>query len=170
MVLGTVASVLNGTVHPIFSIIFAKIITVSKTNILTHWAVLKKAWPLISKGWQVGLPVVADSLGPTINQCYQGEPVSTVKCSRVPADCLTSTLSAIMQPISLQLFKQWQFCITSEGKEIQVWDCAQGPRMGGRFEHCPSSMLIPRLPDLVQLCPDNMNANLHLIPNFQNIL
>lgn len=42
--------------------------------------------------------------------------------------------------------------------------------MGGRFEHCSSSMLIPRLPDLVQLCPDNMNANLHLIPNFQNIL
>ena len=42
VVLGTLASVLNGTVHPIFSIIFAKIVTVSKTNLLIFLTILNK--------------------------------------------------------------------------------------------------------------------------------
>lgn len=42
MVLGTLAAVLNGAVHPVFSIIFAKIVTVSKDNLLIFLTILNK--------------------------------------------------------------------------------------------------------------------------------
>lgn len=59
MVLGTLASVLNGSVHPVFSIIFAKIITVSKTHLLTCRTIKVRemtCYTLITKG-TVGLSV-----------------------------------------------------------------------------------------------------------------
>ena len=45
MFLGTLAAVLNGAVHPVFAIIFAKIITVSKANLLIFLSILSKIKP-----------------------------------------------------------------------------------------------------------------------------